>query len=198
MASSRFLDEANKYVEPLYAQGFFYVSIGYISYYLVFDYSDPYEYYNTILKNKKLFDEETSRLWANMQSFLDEEQVLVNGVRVYPRVVMIDIGLRGSRKRPTIIFCIRFKAPVKYGVNIYENRYEAEVIEYDYVAYWVFPPSSRILRVDMGQGDEEWDIVSKNILAIYGYRGRKTGGYEYIEFEIGERAGVEDVGSDKA
>lgn len=187
MASPRFLEEASKRVEPVYAQGFFYVSLGYISYYLVFDYSDPYGYYEAVLRDEKLFNNEVSKLLANMQTFLDGEQVVVNNVRVRPRVAMIDVVFRGSKRRPSIVFCIRFKAPVRIGLNVYENRYGSEVVEYDYVAYWVFPPGSRILRVDMGSGGEEWDIVGKNILAIYGYKGRKTGGYEYIEFEIKEK-----------
>lgn len=196
MASTRFLEEASKHVEPIYAQGFFYVSLNYISYYLVFDYHDPYGYYDTVLRDEKLFNEEVGKLWANMQSFLDKEQVVVNNIRVRPRVSMIDIGFRGSKKRPYIVFCIRFRVPIKIGLNIYENRYEPEVVEYDYVAYWVFPPGSRIVKVDMGSGDEEWDIVGKNILAIYGFKGKKTGGYEYIEFEIGkpEVSGKEEEG----
>lgn len=194
MVSQRYLDEAGKQVEPLYAQGFFYVSMEYISYYLVFDYDDPYGYYDIIVRDRKLFEEEVSKLWANMQSFLDEERVTINGVRVFPKVVMIDIGFRGSKKRPFITFCIRFRTPIRLGVNIYENRYKPEVAEYDYVAYWVFPPKSRILKVDMGSGDEVWDIVGNNIVAIYGFKGRKTGGYEYIEFEIKDRSeGVEEV-----
>lgn len=184
MASPRFLEEASKHVRPLYGQGFFYVSTNYISYYLVFDYDDPYGYYEAILKDRRLFDEEVSKLWANMQNLLNEEQVVINSIRVFPKVIMIDIGFRGSRRRPYIVFCIRFRAPIKIGVNVYENRYQSEVVEYDYVAYWVFPPGSRILKVDMGQGGEMWDIVSKNVLAIYGFKGRTTGGYEYIEFEI--------------
>jgi len=160
--------------------------MNYISYYLVFDYNDPYGYYDIVLRDEKLFNEEVSRLWANMQSFLDDEQVVVNSIRVRPKVNMIDIGFRGSKKKPYIVFCIRFRAPIKIGLNIYENKYEPEIVEYDYVAYWVFPPGSRIIKVDMGFGDEEWDIVGKNILAIYGYRGKRTGGYEHIEFEIKE------------
>lgn len=186
MASHKFLEEAGRHVKPVYAQGFFYVSLGYISYYLIFDYTDPYEYYNTIIKNEKMFNDEITKLWANMQQFLDEENVVVNGFKVSPRVIMIDIGFRGNRKKPYIVFAIRFKAPTKTGVNIYENKYASEIIDYDYVAYWIFPPGSKILKVDMGQGDEEWSIVGKNILAIYGYKGKKTGGYEYIEFELSQ------------
>jgi hypothetical protein len=194
--SQSFLEEASKRVEPIYAQGFFFVSKSYIAYYLVFDYYDPLEYYRTIMSDEKLFNEEVGKLWANMQQFLDEEVVKVNNVKVSPRVVMIDIGFRKSKKNPYIVFLIRFRAPIKEGINVYENIYQSETVEYDYVAYWVFPPGSRILRVDFGGGQEEWDLVSKNILAIYGWKGMKTGGYERIEFEISkqvsEASGEED------
>ncbi len=184
MASPRFLEEASKEVKPVYAQGLFFVGFGYISYYLVFDYHDPLGYYEAVVRDPRLFDSEVAKLWANMQGFLDEEEVVVNGERVRPRVVMIDIGFRGSKRRPFIVFAIRFRAPIKPGRNVYENRYEPEVPEYDYVAYWVFPPGTRVLEVDMGGGGEEWDVVGKNIVAIYGRKGRKTGGYERIVFDM--------------
>ncbi len=184
MASSKFLEEASKSVKPIYAQGFFFVSYNYIAYYIVYDYDDPLNYYYTVLQNEKLFNEEISKIWANMQSFLDLEVVKINNVRVNPRVVMIDIGFRDSKRRPFIVFAIRFNAPLKKGRNIYENHYEPEIVEYDYVAYWIFPPGSKIIKVDMGKGEELWDIISKNILAIYGFKGKKSGGYEYIEFDL--------------
>jgi len=184
--NQKFLEEASKNVEPVHAQGFFYVSRDYISYYLVFDYHDPLGYYEAVANNENLLNEEVSKLWANMQQFLDEEVVKVNNVRVSPKVVMIDIGFRKSKRNPYIVFLIRFKAPIKHGKNVYENVYESEVVEYDYVAYWVFPPGSKILKVDFGMGEETWDIVGSNVLAIYGRKGMKTGGYELIEFEIGE------------
>ena len=181
----------------MYGQGLFFVGWNYIAYYLVFDYHDPLGYYDTILRNERLFNEEVNKLWVNMQSFLDEEEVMINGVRVRPRVVMIDIGFRGSKRRPYIVFAIRFRAPIKPGRNVYENRYESEIAEYDYVAYWIFPPGSKVLEVNMGQGDEEWDIVGKNIVVIYGYRGKRTGGYERIVFEMPERLVVEEKESEE-
>jgi len=197
MASPRFLEEASKEVTPVYGQGLFFVGLGYIAYYLIFDYYDPLGYYDTILRNEQLFNEEISKLWANMQSFLDEEEVIVNGVRVRPRIVMIDLGFRGSKKRPFIVFTIRFRAPIRIGKNVYENRYSSEVAEYDYVAYWIFPPGTKVLEVDMGKGDEEWDVVGKNIVAIYGKKGKRTGGYEKIVFEIPEHTMGKDLSGDE-
>ncbi|MDK6029105.1 hypothetical protein QPL79_06985 [Ignisphaera sp. 4213-co] len=182
--SQKFLEEASKKVEPVYAQGFFFVSHNYISYYLIFDYDDPLGYYDTVVKNEELFNEEVAKLWANMQQFLDAETVKINNTRVFPKVIMIDIRFRRGRRNPYIVFLIRFGAPIKKGVNVYENIYESEIAEYDYVAYWVFPPGSKILRVSFGSGEEQWDIVGNNVLAIYGWKNMRTGGYEYIEFEI--------------
>ncbi len=184
MALPKFLEEASKSVRPIYAQGFFFVSYNYIAYYIVYDYDDPLNYYHTIVQNEKLFNEEISKIWANMQHFLDLEIVKINNVRVNPHIVMIDIGFRRSKRRPFIVFAIRFNVPIKKGRNIYENQYEPEIAEYDYVAYWIFPPGSNIIKVDMGKGEESWDIIGKNILAIYGFKGKRTGGYEYIEFEL--------------
>ncbi len=186
MADPKFLEEASKEVKPIYAQGFFFVGYGVISYYLVFDYSDPLGYYEVVTRDERLYEEEINKLWANMQEFLDEEEVLVNGVKVRPKVVMIDIGFRGSKRRPYITFAIRFKAPLRPGRNVYENKYAAETAEYDYVIYWIFPPGSRVIEVDMGPGDEDWDIVGKNIVVIYGYKGKRTGGYERIVFDLSQ------------
>ncbi|MCS7110811.1 MAG: hypothetical protein N3D82_04635 [Ignisphaera sp.] len=188
MASPKFLEEASKQVRPTYAYGLFFVSLNYIAYYLVFHYYDPLEYYSTIAKDEKLFNDEIARLWANMQGFLDRERIIVNNIRVRPRVVMIDLGFTESKRRPYIVFTIRFRASVKMGRNIYENFYDSEVAEYDYAVYWVFPPGSRIIEVDMGSGNEEWDVVGGNVLAIYGYKGRRTGGYEKIVFEVSKAA----------
>jgi len=192
VASKSFLEEASREVRPVYAQGLFFVGIGAISYYLVFDYHDPLGYYEAITSDRRLLEEEAAKLSYNMQRFLDEERVVVNGVRVRPRVSMVDIGFRSSRRRPYIVFAIRFRAPVRPGSNTYENWYEPEVPEYNYVAYWIFPPGARVREVVVG---EEFDVVGGNVVAIYGRRGVKTSGYEKIVFEMPElREGVHGQG----
>ncbi len=175
------IERMSKEVRPVYAQAFFTVSLGFIMYYLVFDYHDPLGYYDMIMRYEDLFNEEIAKLSMNMQNFLDQEEVIVNGTRVRPRVEMVDVGFRGSKHRPYITFLIRFSAPISRGVNTYENRYESEVAEYDYIAYWTFPPRSKILEVTVG---ESYDILHNNVLVLIGRRGTKTLGYERIVFEI--------------
>ncbi|WP_228546746.1 hypothetical protein [Hyperthermus butylicus] len=190
--SEDFLREASEAVQPIHGQGFFYVGYGYIAYYIVFDYNDPLGYYEAVLRNPKLYEEETLKLYYGMQELVDQEEVKVNGERVRPKVAMVDIGFRGRSSRVYIVFALRFRAPIRPGVNVYENRYEPEPIEYDYEAYWVFPPGSRILEVDMGTGSEDWEIVDDNVLAIYGKRGGRTGGYEKIVFRMPEKPIMQD------
>jgi len=178
------LREASEAVTPVHGQGFFYVGYGYIAYYLVFDYLDPMGYYDAVLRDSRLYEEETLRLYYGMQELVDREEVRVNGERVRPKVAMVDIGFRGRRDRVFIVFAFRFRAPTVPGKNVYENRYEPEEIEYGYEAYWVFPPGSKIHEVDMGPGSEDWDVVNDNVVAIYGRRGGRTGGYEKIVFSL--------------
>ena len=192
LVRDEFLREASEAVQPIHGQGFFYIGLGYIAYYLVFDYIDPLGYYDTVLRDERLYEEETLRLYYGMQELVDQEEVRVNGERVRPKVAMVDIGFRGRRDRVFIVFALRFRAPVRPGRNVYENRYEPEEIEYSYEAYWILPPGSKVLEVDMGTGSEDWDIVGGNVVAIYGRRGGRTGGYEKIVFEIpGQATGRE-------
>ncbi len=196
LVREEFLEEASEAVQPVHGQGFFYVGYGYIAYYIVFDYIDPLGYYDTVLRDDRLFEEEVSRLYYGMQELVDKEEVVVNGERVRPKVAMVDIGFRGRRDRVFIVFALRFNAPTRPGRNVYENRYDRERIEYNYEAYWIFPPGSRILEVDMGTGSEDWDIVGGSVLAIYGRRGGETGGYERIVFTLPPPAAAAGPGDD--
>ncbi len=177
-----FLREASEQVRPVHAEGTFTVAPGVIMYYLLFEYYDPLGYYDAVLRDRRLLEQEVAKLHYNMQGFLDEEEVVVNGKRVRPRVVLVDIAFRGRKASPVIIFGIRVPAPIRPGRNVYENRYEPEKAEYDYVVYWMFPPGTRIVEVDMG--GEEWEVTETGVLAIYGRRGRRVSGYEKIVFEM--------------
>ncbi len=177
-----FLREASEQVRPVHAEGTFMVGYGVIMYYLLFEYYDPLGYYDAVVRDRRLLEEEVAKLHYNMQSFIDEEEVIVNGERVRPKVVLVDIAFRGRKTSPVVVFGIRIAAPVRVGRNVYENRYEPEVAEYDYVVYWMFPPSTRIVEVYMG--GEEWEVTETGVLAIYGRRGRRVSGYEKIVFEI--------------
>ncbi len=175
------LERADEKVSPIHAQGFFYVGRD-ISYYIVFDYIDPEGYYKRVVSDRNLYHREIARLYSGMKDALREEEVLINGIRVEPVIRLIDIGFRGLPNRVFIVYGISLDVELKSGVNKYINKYAVETIEYNYEVYWIFPPNSKIINVDMGS--YKWEILKTNILAIYGKRGDKTPGYEEITFEL--------------
>lgn len=174
------LEIASRMVKPIYASAFFNITSEGIHYIMIFDYMDPLEYYRKIHENRDLLVEELEKLRSNMQSFLDDEEIIINNIRRRARVSHVSIGFRGDPKRPYIIFIVNIDAKMRKGLNTYENHYERDVFEYDYIAYWIFPRGSRILEVSMG-GDI---AIEDNMLIIRGSRGDIAPGSEYIKFEL--------------
>jgi len=169
-------------VKPASASCFFSVSrSGEFHQFLTYDYYDPGGYYAKLLEKPRKCREELHKLCLNMQSFLDEEEVRVNGVRAYPKVVTAYIGHRGFRDSPYVTWIIKFKGELRRGLNIFENRTEQEVAEYDFEITWQFPERSRITRVEIST---ESQVVGKNTLIVWARRGEIVGGYEKIEFVL--------------
>ncbi len=167
-------------VIPIYAQGIFTVSkSGYINQIIVFDYYDPGGYYRKVVSDGTLYNEEMNKLALNMQSFLNEEEVLVNNVRVRPKVRSVSLGFRGSYRYPYVLFVIGFKIPLRKGENTYVNKYEAEVAEYNYEVLWVFEEGMRVTYVNVGF---EYDLMGDRILMFSVSKGMNTPGYEEIRF----------------
>ncbi|RLE80275.1 MAG: hypothetical protein DRJ52_06750 [Thermoprotei archaeon] len=167
-------------VKPVHALCFFSVSLlGDVNQLLVFDYYDPDLYYAKLVE-RKLIDYELETIASNMQDYLDEEKVLVNGRRVYPEVRHIDIAFRGTPKNPSIYFIIYFKGYLKPGENTYEDYYESERVEYDYEFYWIFPPGVQVKKVVI----DGFYTINNNILSVYVERGSYVKGYEKIVFDI--------------
>lgn len=168
-------------IKPVYAQGTFIVcSNGVITQEVVFDYLDQELYYWNLLSNEEKFNEEVEVLATNMQSFLDKEEVKVNGRRVHPKVIGVDLGFRGFPDRPHITFYISFKGELRKGINYYEDFYEPEVVEYDYSVIWIFTGNLKVLRANVGVN---YDILSDGRILMFSVsKGFLTPGYERIEF----------------
>ena len=148
---------------------------------IIFEYIDEEGIYEEILSDEDLRQEELKKIRRNMQAFLDEEIVKINGVEVRPMVFHVDIGLAGSINRPFIKYLIRFAGDFKEDLNIYENIYEPEEAEYNYSVIWVFPEGARIVDVDVGV---TYFVGPSNILRFYVRKGFKTSGVERISFVL--------------
>jgi len=169
-------------VEPLHALGFFAVTKDLeVFQTIVFEYYDPDRYYAQIAEDVERLESELEDLAASMQRLLDEEEVVLNGERVRPRVVGADLGFKGTPEEPFITFFVFFKGRPRRGLNYYENLYAGEEAAYPYVAYWFFPPGSRISEVEASGSSE---IINDNILVIRVAEGERIAGYEKIVFTL--------------
>ena len=166
---------------PVYAHGLFTVcKDGTVLQHIIFNYVDPSKKYKQIINDPERLEEELRIISKNMQNFLDSEEVLINGVRTYPKVRSVWVGLSGSADRPYIELLITFKGELKPGINIYEDKYEPDIAEYDYAVTWVFPEDSRIIEVDVG-----FDyVMNGNVLRFSVPEGSETPGYEKISFYL--------------
>ena len=165
-------------VRPIYARAFFsFSSTGNVDEYLVFYYYDPEAYYAGLDAEGIRKEEETVK--ENLQSFLDEERIVINGQTVRARVLFARIGLL-TVNYPFIEFLINFRGRVSAGVNTYENEYEEETAEYPYEAVWVFP--GEVVDYQLAGKVE----VQGNALFLRVTPGTKTGGREWIKFKLGK------------
>ncbi|UCH04911.1 MAG: hypothetical protein JSW05_01785, partial [Candidatus Thorarchaeota archaeon] len=96
-------------VEPVHADSFFSVShSGEVHERLSFEYLDPEGYYRRIIRDDEMLRKEAEKLSVNMQTFLDQERVEINGRRVKSRVDYTDIFLKGSTEVVAILYLIDF------------------------------------------------------------------------------------------
>ncbi len=173
-------------LKPIYAHGFFHVCrIGGIYQTIMFRYVDETSYYWRLLresgKGKESIEEEISLLRENMQSFLDDEEVYINDKRTRPVVsdVVIDSVSPGEA---TITFLIRFRAPLRSGVNTYVNIYEEEIAEYDYTVVWLFPVGGRVVEARVGV---DYEVRRDGSILLFRVKkGTRVGGREEIVFEV--------------
>jgi len=163
-------------VRPIYARGFFNMnSFGETNQVTVFYYYDKDGYYASLKKNE--VKDEIGKLKENMQYYLNQEVIKINGERVRTKVVFVRLGLL-SIKYPFVEFLIRFKGSLKKGVNEYEDVYEEEVTEYPYEALWILP--GKVTGYKMAGNVK----VRGDILFLKVRKGIKVGGTEKIRFVI--------------
>ncbi len=169
-------------VEPLYALGIFTVTKRLeIFQTVIYEYYDPDQYYAELAENVEDLENELEEISTNMQEILDQEEVVINGEKVKPKVTGIDLGFKGTPEEPFLAFFIYFKGKPRKGLNYYENIYSAERSEYPYTAYWYFPHNFQVTTV---QASGISQIINDHIVVIRVEEGERISGYEKIEFEI--------------
>ena len=168
-------------IYPTHGIAYFLVTKEEINEILEFTYWDPHEHYTKIvLENPKKYDEEINILWKNMQRFLDEEIVKVNGITIKPKVTFVGIVPRGFKDVITISYHIQMKNYLKDGKNVFETKTNEEIAEYDFDIFWFFPEKTKVTSV-ISKLEYEW---KENKLLLWARKGMHVGGYEKIEVFI--------------
>ncbi len=168
-------------VEPIHANSFFSVSkTGEIHERLEYEYSDPERYYRRVIRDDDLLRREVTNLATNMQFFLDEERVEINGERVKSRVIYTDIFLKGSSDVVSVVYLIDFAGRFQEGSNSIQTWLEEEEAPYDFEIMWRFPAGTSILLVDTMLDYEVYD----DIIVLWTMEGEHVGGYERMDFEL--------------
>lgn len=174
---------------PVHANSFFIVSRdGAFNQILTYDYYDPSGYYSQLTHRPIDFKKEIDKLWSNMQDFLDEETIKINGTVTRPLVKHVDIEHRGSETTPFLTWIIYFEGRFNKGSNIFESWAEEERAAYDFEVYWYFPPKTAITEIDSPMDYDSQD----NTLILWARKGDKVGGYERIIFNIPARGVKKD------
>ncbi|MEM1982231.1 MAG: hypothetical protein QW596_04705 [Sulfolobales archaeon] len=170
-------------IRPIYGQGTFVVcENGDVLQEVIFDYVDEELYYWRLMDSEEELNKELDKVVSNMQSFIDKEVVKINGKRVFPRVIGVDLGFRGFENRPYITFYITFKGSLRKGMNVYEDTYKPDSVEYDYTVTWIFTGNLKVLKAYLGVG---YDVLADGrILTFSISKGFITPGYERIEFTL--------------
>ncbi len=168
-------------VEPIHAYSFFSVSpTGEIHEQLIYEYLDHDGYYAQVFADDDMYQREVSKLWENMQYYLDRERVEINGQRVYSRVSHVDVFPKGPTSVVAAVFIIDFKGEFRIGRNTIETWLDEEDAPYDFEIIWRFPVGSRVVDIDTLLDHE----IRDDIVILWAVEGQHVGGYEKMVFEI--------------
>ncbi len=172
-------------VEPVHADSFFSVSrFGEVHERLCYEYLDPEGYYRRVIRDEKLFRKEIEKLSDNMQYFLDQERVEINGKQVRSQVDYCDIFLKGATEVVAIIYLIDFVGKFQKGTNKIETWLEEEQAPYDFEIIWRFPVGTHIREIETTL---EFEIYG-DLVTLWAQEGDEVGGYEKMEFNLEDAA----------
>jgi len=171
-------------VEPIHADSFFSVShSGEIHERLCFEYLDPEGYYRRTIRDDEMLRKEAEKLSSNMQTFLDQERVEINGRRVRSRVDYTDIFLKGSTEVVAVVYIIDFATEFSSRRNKIETWLESETAPYDFEIIWRFPVGTEIIEIETQLEYETYG----DLVMLWAYEEENVGGYERMIFDLPER-----------
>nr|MDO8112796.1 hypothetical protein [Candidatus Sigynarchaeota archaeon] len=138
---------------------------------ITYDYVDTSNgaYFDKVVHDAEFLRQEIATVEKNMQSSLDEEINLVNGARVYPRILNTAVDFKTEPRYPYYTWLIAWNGSTSIsGKQVYEVKTEPAALEYSAKSTYILPSNARIVEVDSSLAYEN---VLKNIIVFRGSRG---------------------------
>ncbi len=137
-------------------------------------------YHHRVTSDPQFVKDEASVLERNMQGFLDEETNVVNGTRVYPRVLTTFTTFRGEPRHPTCTWLIAWSVNAGAGDTFtYEARVEPATLEYGVESIYTLPPNARVVGIESSL---PYDNAIRNIIVFRGAKGDEVGEVERLSW----------------
>ncbi|MHA1521294.1 MAG: hypothetical protein ACTSRK_14005 [Promethearchaeota archaeon] len=170
------------HLKPLFASSSMWITQkGNFQQILTYDYEDLGKGYHDFLQNSDQFNREITMYWNNLQDELDSEINRVNGKEVQLRIINCNIHFR-TLQTPFVQWVIEFSAPLKNGINMYENVIEPVTLEYPIYSVYILEKG---LRVNDVSTTLDYTLnPSLRIIEYFGKKGDSLGEYEKISFSF--------------
>ncbi len=153
-----------------------------ITYYYYDVQEDPDEIsYKRYMENEENYNKEIGIYWENLQTFLDEEENIINDKEVQLDVVHTNIMFLDD-VHPMVQWIVEFKGNLLNGENKYENIIEREILKYPIHSLYFFSSEFKVKKV---QTSLEFFIhPNKRGIEYFGQEKDDLEGYESIIFEF--------------
>jgi hypothetical protein len=148
--------------------------------YMYVDTSENNAYHASVVSDPAFVKAEMAVLEQNMQGFLDAEENIVNGNRVFPRVGSMFISFKNEHRYPAYTWLIAWQGMANPGGTCtYQATIEPATLDYPVESIYTLPPNARIVMVESSLPH---DTPLKNILVFRGRKGDKVQAVERISW----------------
>ncbi len=169
--------------EPIKASSKTIVTQTQLNQYISFYYTDPTEIYYSYIRTD-LLEDLIDELTTNMQRFVSQDTVLINGEDIPLGIVDTHIEFhKNKRAEPVNNFSIKNDIPfnLKVGENVINLEADVELLEYPISSVWRFP--GKVLTV---KSPLRYKISGFNVF-LHANATEQIGGKETFIFTIGKR-----------
>lgn len=148
------------------------------------DTTEKNDYYQRAKNDDDFIPREQDVLGGNMQTFLNKEKNIVNGKKVRPKVVHVDISYESNPRFIIFSWLIQWsgkESDSESGMHAYESSVDPAVLEYNVQSYYHFPDNAKIMNITSSLAHE---VIEDHIIIYKASKGDKVRSSEKIKWMI--------------